>query len=117
MTQTPLEAEEAAGTVAAGADLEAPSPAPAEAKSYRAEPWTDADGVLADPPPGADVDAVELRAGPVSARARLVHTPAGLLAAGALVGIILLTTAVIVGVATAPARRHPLATAWTLRRR
>jgi len=106
MTQTPLQEEEAAGTLAAGADLE------------ELDPTADVvrDGGGKDEP-AADVDALEAKAGPASLRARMVHTPKGLLAAGVLVSGILLSTAVLVWVATGPARRHPLATAWALRRR
>jgi hypothetical protein len=106
MTQTPLQAEEAAGTVAAGAD-------PGEL-----DPTADVvrDGGGAGEP-AADVDALEARAGPASLKVRMTHTPKGLLAAGALVSGILLSTAVLVWVATGPARRHPVATAWALRRR
>ncbi len=106
MTQTPLQEEEAAGTVAAGADLEELDPTAGVVR---------ADGGKGEP--AADVDALEAKAGPASLKARMVHTPKGLLAAGALVSGILLSTAVLVWVATGPARRHPMAAAWALRRR
>ena len=108
MTQTPLQEEEAAGTMAAGADLEELDPTAGVVRDAGAE---------AEPEPAADVDALEAKAGPASLKARMAHTPKGLLAAGALVSGILLSTAVLVWVATSPARRHPLATAWALRRR
>jgi len=92
MTQTPLEAEEAAGTLAAGADLDA---APAAASEQ------------------ADVT---VAAGPVSLRTRIAQTPRGQWAVAGLVTGVLLGAALIVWVSTAPARRHPWATAWTLRR-
>ncbi|NJC41350.1 hypothetical protein GGQ87_001608 [Brevundimonas alba] len=99
MTQTPLQEEEAAGTLAAGADLSELDPTADVVRS---------DG---EAEPAADLDAVEAKAGPVSLKARMVHTPKGLLAAGVLVSGILLSTAVLVWVATASARRHPVATA------
>ncbi len=91
MTQTPLEREQAAGVVAAGADL-------------------------SQAPEGA-TEALEVRADRRGVRARLAQSPKGLLAVGALVTGVLLSTAAIVWVATAAPRRHPWATALALRRR
>lgn len=119
MTQTPLEAEEAAGTVAASADLAELDPT---AEALLAEEEGDEEGRAEEGrPDGAapwtDVDEASLEAGPVSLKARMRHTPQGLLAAGALVTGILLATTALVWVATASPRRHPWATAWALHRR
>ena len=102
MTQTPLEQEEAAATVAAGADLETPSPEPAEAKSYRAEPWVEPAG--SRPPAGST--AGEAGAGDRSLGARLARAPLvglGVLAGGALVG-----AGATLMLARSARRRHPL---------
>jgi hypothetical protein len=53
---------------------------------------------------------IELTGGPVTLRAEVRVTPKGLLAVGALVSGVLLSTAVLVWTATSVARRHPLAT-------
>ena len=53
---------------------------------------------------------VELHAGPVRFSARISVTAEGLLAIGALVSGVLLSTAAIVWASTAMAREHPLAT-------
>lgn len=66
---------------------------------------------------GADSLRVEARAGPASLKLEINHTPAGLLALGACVNTILLGAAAIVWISTGPARQHPIATAWTLRRK
>lgn len=80
MTQTPLEEEEAAATVAAGADLEAPSPAPAEPKAYQAEPWVEPEG--SQPAPEGTTTAND-----PSLRARLARAP--LVAMGVAAGSVL----------------------------
>ena len=61
--------------------------------------------------PAAAVQSLELsvRGAPARAQLRLRLTPAGLLAIGALVGGILLGSAVIVWTATSVVRRHPVA--------
>jgi hypothetical protein len=115
MTQTPLEQEEAAATVAAGADLEAGSSVSSQVQSGEAEPWVEPQG--SQPSPPQDVDSLEARAGPVAVKAQIHRTPKVLKATGIMVGGILLTTAALVWVATTPARRHPLTTALALRRR
>ena len=66
---------------------------------------------------GADSLRVEAKAGPASLKLEINHTPAGLLALGACVTSILLGAAAIVWISTGPARQHPIATAWTLRRK
>lgn len=76
----------------------------------------------ADSPPragalGADSLRVEAGAGSASLKIEVNHTPAGLLALGACVTSILLGAAAIVWISTSPARQHPIATAWTLRRK
>ena len=53
---------------------------------------------------------IELTGGPVTLRAEVRVTPKGLLAVGALVSGVLLSTAALVWTATSVARRHPLAT-------
>lgn len=57
----------------------------------------------------------ELTLGKLSMRSRVEVTPRGLLAIGALVSGVLLSTSVLVWTATSVARRHPIAT--RLRRR
>lgn len=54
--------------------------------------------------------AVALRAGPVRVRARASLSEKGIIAIGGLVSSILLSTSVLVWVATTPVRRRPLAT-------
>ncbi len=66
---------------------------------------------------GPDSLLVEAKAGPASLKLEINPTPAGLLALGACVASILLGAAAIVWVSTGPARQHPIATAWTLRRK
>ena len=68
-------------------------------------------------PLGADAVRVEAKAGPASLKIEVNHTPAGLLALSACVTSILLGAAAIVWISTGPARQHPIATAWTLRRK
>jgi hypothetical protein len=53
---------------------------------------------------------IELTGGPVTLRAELRVTPKGVLAIGALVSGVLLSTAILVWTSTSVARRHPLAT-------
>lgn len=53
---------------------------------------------------------IHLNAGPVRLRARVGGMAEGLIAVGALVSGVLLSTAVLVSVATAPVRRHPVTT-------
>lgn len=115
MTQTPLEQEEAAATVAAGADLEAGSSTVGETRAYEAEPWVEPKGSQPKPPPAADD--VDARAGPLAVRAQIHRTPRVLVAAGVMVGGILLATAALVWVASTPVRRRPLTAALALRRR
>ena len=68
-------------------------------------------------PPGPDSATAELKIGPVTMKANVTHTPAGLLALGACVTSILLGAAAIVWVSTAVPRRHPVTTALALRKR
>ncbi|WP_374512878.1 hypothetical protein [Brevundimonas sp.] len=105
MTQTPLEEEEAAATVAAGADLAAPSPAPAEPKSYQAEPWVEPEG--SRPPPEGLTTAND-----PSLRARLARAP--LMAMGVAAGSLLVGAGLTLMAARRLRRAHPLA---RLRRR
>ncbi|MFN4040283.1 MAG: hypothetical protein ACK4I0_01315 [Brevundimonas sp.] len=51
-----------------------------------------------------------LKAGPVRLRARVAVTAEGLIAVGGLVSGVLLSTAALVWVSTAPVRRHPVST-------
>ena len=111
MTQTPLEEEEAAATVAAGADLEAPASdvapdaaaAPVEPKSYQAEPWVEPAG--SQPPPTTTADDPSLRA-------RLARAP--WVAAGVAAGSLLVGAGLTLMAARQMRRHHPLA---RLRRR
>lgn len=114
MTQTPLEREEAAATLLAGA-AEGPSTPDPSGMSHVAKPW-------GEPIGGGqwahdEAATLEARAGPVQVRARINRTPKVLAAVGLMVGGILLTTAALVWVATTPARRRPFATALGIRRR
>lgn len=63
------------------------------------------------PPTASEAQAavIAFKAGPVDFRAEIRLTPAGVLAIGALVTGVLLSTAVIVWSATSVAREHPLA--------
>lgn len=99
MTQTPLEEEEAAATVAAGADLEAPSPAPAEPKTYQAEPWVEPEG--SRPAPEGTTTAND----PLL-RARLARAP--LVAMGVAAGSLLVGAGLTLMAARRLRRAHPL---------
>ncbi len=102
MTQTPLQEEEAAGAVAAGADLEAPAsdpgPTPVEPKSYQAEPWVEPTG--SRPPPGTTT------ADDPSLRARLARAP--WMAAGVAAGSLLVGAGLTLMAARRLRRHHPL---------
>lgn len=99
MTQTPLEEEEAAATVAAGVDLEAPSPAPAEPKTYQAEPWVEPEG--SRPAPEGTTTAND-----PSLRARLARAP--LVAMGVAAGSLLVGAGLTLMAARRLRRAHPL---------
>ena len=64
---------------------------------------------VAEGEPHSQVAEVKAEFGKAKFEARVKMTPRGLLAVGALVGGILLSTSVLVWVATSPVRRHPLA--------
>jgi hypothetical protein len=112
MTQTPLEEKEAAGTLAAGADVGAGETDIA----VEIDPTV---GVLregTDGPEPSESAVLEARIGKASLSARVRQTPRGLWAVAGLTLGVLAATALIVRVSTAPARRRPWATAWALRR-
>lgn len=67
-------------------------------------------------PPGPDSATVDLTLGRARFRANVTHTPGGLVALGACVATILAGASLIVWAASAPVRRHPVASALTLRR-
>jgi hypothetical protein len=66
------------------------------------------DETSATPPVRHGADLV-LEAGPLHLRAKVRINSGGLMAVGGLVSSILLSTAVLVWVATTPVRRHPVA--------
>lgn len=59
---------------------------------------------------------IVVRGGPVRVAAKVEVTTSGLLAIGALVSGVLLSTTALVWASTSPARRHPIATAAMRRR-
>lgn len=66
---------------------------------------------LSPQPPASQTAKLALKAGPLRLRSEVQVTPAGLVAIGGLVSSILLSTAVLVWVATSVPRRHPMAAA------
>lgn len=72
--------------------------------------WYGMTETLSRAPGRRNLATVSLKAGPVRVDARARLSSAGLLAIGGLVSSILLSTSVLVWVATTPVRRRPLAT-------